>query len=224
MPPRPLMFDPTQPLRNERHEQFARLRALLVPRLIAVREAGYESMTAGNAAKLDRRKDIRARIAALSAMDEEIVRMKRERIESRLMKVVEADIVRDFAIVEKVMVGGVEVSKVVGIDWQKVIESEISIVVSEFSFDAETGCLTKFKREDALNAIAQLRDMLGFKAPTKIAPTTADGQTLTLDDVIRDVAKIREARKQAADLQSGQPAAGEKDDPQGTATAMARRF
>jgi hypothetical protein len=84
MPPRPVDFDPNMPLRNERHEHFARLRAILTPKLQAAREAGFETMTAGNVAKLDRRPDVRARIAALSKMDEDIIRMKRERIEARL--------------------------------------------------------------------------------------------------------------------------------------------
>jgi hypothetical protein len=128
MPPRPIDFDPAMPLRNERHEHFARLRVVLTPRLIAAREAGFETMTPGNAAKLDRRKDIRARIAALSQMDEEIIRMKRERIEARLMKAMEADILRDFAIVEKVMVDGTETSKVVGVDWEKLRQSDSSLL------------------------------------------------------------------------------------------------
>jgi hypothetical protein len=86
--------------RNERHERFARLRAILTPKLQAARDAGFETMAAGNVARLDRHPDIRARVAALSKMDEEIVRMKRERIEVRLMKAMEADILRDFALVE----------------------------------------------------------------------------------------------------------------------------
>jgi hypothetical protein len=165
MPPRPVDFDPTMPLRHERHECFARLRAVLTPKLQAAREAGFETMTLGNIAKLGRRPDIRARIAALSQMDEEIIRMKRGRIEERLMKAMEADILRDFAIVETVLVDGVETSKVVGVDWEKLRASDSSVVISEFIFDSETGHLTKFKREDALNAAAQLRDMLGFRAP-----------------------------------------------------------
>jgi hypothetical protein len=146
-----------------------------MPKMLAAKEAGFETMTLGNVAKLDRRPDVRARIAALSKMDEEIIRLKRERIEARLMKAMEADILRDFAIVEKVMVDGVETSKVVGVDWDKLRESDSSVIVSEFAFDSETGHLTKFKRDDALNAAAQLRDMLGFKAPQKIAATNPAG-------------------------------------------------
>ena len=47
-----------------------------------------------------------------------------------------------------------------------------------------SGRIIKFKRDDALNAIAQLRDMLGLKAPTKIPPTTPDGAALTLEAVV----------------------------------------
>jgi hypothetical protein len=173
--PRLIEFDPALPMRNEKHERFARLRAILTPKLQAAREAGFEHMTAGNAAKLDRRPDIRARVANLTAMDEEIIRMKRERIEARLRQVMETDLLRDFAIVEKATVNGVEVSKVVGINWQRLIDSGNSIVVQEILFDSETGRMTKFKREDALNAIAQLRDMLGFRAPSKITPTNPGG-------------------------------------------------
>jgi hypothetical protein len=37
MPPRPVNFDPEQPLRSEKHEHFARLRVLLVPVLEAAK-------------------------------------------------------------------------------------------------------------------------------------------------------------------------------------------
>jgi hypothetical protein len=95
--------------------------------------------------------------------------MKRERVEARLMKAMEADILRDFAVIEKVMVDGIETSKVVGVDWDKLRQSDSSVIISEFIFDAETGHLTKFKRDDALNAAAQLRDMWGLKAPAKFS-------------------------------------------------------
>jgi len=175
MPPRPVDFDPAQPLRSERHEKFARLRALLVPRLIAAREAGYDDMTPGNAAKLDRRKDIRARIAALSGLDQEIIRDKRARIEARLMAVMESDLLRDFAIIEMRDHDGKQVGEIVGINWAAVRASDSSAIVSKFKFDAKTGRLVDFERDDALNAIAQLRDMYGFKAPSKIAPTNPEG-------------------------------------------------
>jgi hypothetical protein len=55
-------------------------------------------------------------------------------------------------------------------------DSDASIVLSSFRFDAKTGALADFSRDDAMNAIAQLRDMHGFKAVTKIAPTSPDGE------------------------------------------------
>jgi hypothetical protein len=168
MPPRPVDFDPAMPLRNEKHEHFARLRAILTPKLQAAREAGFKTMASGNIAKLDRRKDIRARIAALSAIDAEIIRMKRERIEARLNLAAYGNIM-EFAKIDE------RTGELSAIDWNKVAESDLAITISEFSFDPKTGQLTKFHRDDAMNAISQLRDMHGFKAPTKIAPTDPSG-------------------------------------------------
>jgi hypothetical protein len=167
MPPRPVDFDSAMPLRNEKHEQFARLRALLVPPLIAAREAGYDDVLPGNAAKLDRRKDIRARITALSGMDEQMIRQKRARIEARLMAVMESDLLRDFAIIEMRDHDEKQVGEIVGIDWAAVRASDSSAIVSKFKFDARNGRLVDFERDDAMNAIAQLREMYGFKAPSR---------------------------------------------------------
>jgi hypothetical protein len=188
MPPRSVDFDPAQPLRNEKHEHFARLRALLVPALHAAREAGYDQMTLGNAAKLDRRKDIRARVTALSGMDELMIREKRSRIERRLMAVMEADILRDFAIIEMSDRDGKQVGEIVGIDWAAVRASDSSSIISRFKFDAKTGKLVDFERDDVLNAIGQLRDMYGFKAPAvQKTELTFDGVGLgdRLDAAIR---------------------------------------
>jgi hypothetical protein len=158
MSPRPVDFDPEMPLRNERHERFARLRAILTPKLLAAREAGFETMTAGNVAKLDRRSDIRARIAALSRMDEEILRAKRERLEQRLNLAAYGSILQ-FATIDQ------ETGEITAIDWRKVAESDLAVIISEFSFDAKSGKLTKFERDSALNALNQLRELHGFKAP-----------------------------------------------------------
>jgi len=169
MPPRPVDFDPTMPLRNERHETFARLRAILTPKLQAARESGFETMTQGNVAKLDRRKDIRARIAALSVVDEEIVRMKRERIEARLNLVAYGNILQ-FATIDQ------ETGEITSIDWRKVAESDLAVIISDLSFDPKTGKLTKFERDNALNALNQLREMHGFKAPA-VQKTELSGAT-----------------------------------------------
>jgi hypothetical protein len=166
MPPRPVDFDPEQPLRNAKHEHFARLRALLVPAHHAAKEAGYDQMTPGNAAKLDRRWDVRARITALSGMDQQMIREKRARLEARLMAVVESNILRDFAIIEMRDHDGRQVGEIVGIDWAAVQASDCSSIVSKFKFDPKTGRLVDFERDDVMNAISQLRDLYGFKAAT----------------------------------------------------------
>ena len=176
MPPRPVNFDPDLPLRNERHERFARLRAILTPRLEAAREAGFATMTPDNAAKLDRRADIRARIAALSRMDEEIVHMKRERIEARLNLAAYGNILQ-FATIDG------ETGQITSIDWRKVADSDLAVIISDLSFDPKTGKLTRFERDSALNALNQLRDLHGFRAPSKIAPTNPDGTEAYIAEV-----------------------------------------
>lgn len=167
-------------LRNSKHEKFARERALLVPTLTAARRAGYEIMTAGNAAKLDRNKKIRARIKELQAIDEDMVAAKRARLDERLSAAAFANVF-DFVKVD-------EATKLPVIDWDAVNESDASVIISEFAFDKETGALTRFKKDDPLNAISQLRDMYGFKAPTKAELTGKDGAPLVpsaTDDVAR---------------------------------------
>jgi hypothetical protein len=62
------------------------------------------------------------------------------------------------------------------IDWDNVATSPYAAVISTFKFDKDTGELVHFERDDALQALAQLRDMHGFKAPSKIAPTDPTGQ------------------------------------------------
>jgi hypothetical protein len=156
------------PLRNPRHELFARARALLVSPQQAAREAGYPDMTASNAARLDRRKDIQARVAQLSALDDELVRWKRARIEARLELAAFGNILH-FAIVDE------ETGELTGIDWRKVKDSDLAVTVSEFGFDAKSGNLMRFGRDNALGALSQLRDMLGFKAPSKVAMTDPTG-------------------------------------------------
>jgi hypothetical protein len=61
------------------------------------------------------------------------------------------------------------------IDWSKVAESPYGAIIESFKFDKDTGRLTDFGRDSALAAIAQLRDMHGFKAPTKTALTDPTG-------------------------------------------------
>jgi hypothetical protein len=60
----------SQPLVNQKHEAYARQRALLRSKIEAYRAAGFASTSdhnaRGNAGKLERRADVQARIAYLS--------------------------------------------------------------------------------------------------------------------------------------------------------------
>jgi hypothetical protein len=155
-------------LRNIKHERFALLVACLVPHQQAAKEAGIDTVYPGNVARIARRKDVRRRIDELSADSEAVVREKRSRIEARLNAAAYGNIM-EFAVIDE------ETGALVTIDWRKVKESDLPVTMEGFAFDRETGRLVKFERDNAMNAVAQLRDMLGFKAPTKVAPTNPGG-------------------------------------------------
>jgi hypothetical protein len=86
-------------LRNAKHEKFARLRALAQPRIGAYREVGWQSRTDNaayiNACRLERRPEIKDRIAYLIRQEEDLIEEKRRRIEELLWGIHEADI-QDF--------------------------------------------------------------------------------------------------------------------------------
>jgi hypothetical protein len=77
-----------QPLANAKRERYAQARAICTPRMLAYREAGFESKddhaSRGNAAKLERSPQVRDRIAWLCREEEEVLRAKRRKIESWL--------------------------------------------------------------------------------------------------------------------------------------------
>lgn len=60
------------------------------------------------------------------------------------------------------------------IDWSKVAGSPYSSTISGFKFDKDTGALVDFERDNALAALAQLRDMHGFKAPSRMSDPNGD--------------------------------------------------
>jgi len=167
-------------LRNHKHERFARLRAILMSPHEAAKEAGIDTIYPGNVARIDRRKDVRRRIIELSADDEEMIRQKRARAEARLNAAAYGNILQ-FARINP------DTGDLESIDWRRVQESELAVTLESLSFDKDTGRLTKFERDNSLNAVAQLRDMLGFKAPTKVAPTnaTGDGPATQVIEIVR---------------------------------------
>lgn len=77
-------------LANENHERYSRLRAILIPPRAAAKAIGLKP-TSGIATKLERNDKIKARIAELVAVEEDILREKREQIESALSAIAYSD-------------------------------------------------------------------------------------------------------------------------------------
>lgn len=119
-------------LTNENHERYSRLRAILIPPRAAAKAIGLKP-TSGVATKLERNKAVQARIAELVATSEDVVREKRDQIETALSAIAYGD-------------GSEFPGRRVVLDWPH-----------------------------RLGALAQLRDMHGFKAVTKTALTDPTG-------------------------------------------------
>jgi len=83
-------------LKNAKYESYCRLRASAQPRIPAYREAGWETShdddAYSNACRLERRSEIRDRIAYLTRQADELIAEKRKSIEEKLWAIHEADI------------------------------------------------------------------------------------------------------------------------------------
>jgi hypothetical protein len=83
-------------LKNPKYEKYSRLRASALPRIQAYREVGWVSredeVAYINACRLERRPEIRDRVAYLIRQEEDLVVEKRRRIEETLWNIHEADI------------------------------------------------------------------------------------------------------------------------------------
>ena len=99
----------SRPLSNARHEHFCHLRSLLCPKGQALREAGMRAVknhdAVSNATRLERRRDVRDRIAFLVRQEEEVLAEKRRRIEETLWAIHEADIGNLWETYETIKVG-----------------------------------------------------------------------------------------------------------------------
>src|SRR6516162_9804550 len=86
-------------LRNSKQEKYCRLLAALQPRAQAYREAGWNDRSdAGaysHACRLEHRPGVKDRIAYLSRQAEDLIAVKRERIEAQLWAITEGNI-QDF--------------------------------------------------------------------------------------------------------------------------------
>ena len=83
-------------LKNSKQEKYCRLRAALQPRAQAYREAGWNTRSDkgaySHACRLEHRPGVKDRIAYLSRQAEELIAVKRERIEAQLWAIAEGNI------------------------------------------------------------------------------------------------------------------------------------
>lgn len=147
---------------------YAFERSLGIPPAEACRRAGGK-VENGHATKWEQNKRVQAWIGYYRSLgqDDAMIAAKRARIEERLALAAFGNIF-DFSEINPV-------THKPSIDWRKVSESSFSAAISRFKFDKDSGVLTDFERDDALQALAQLRDMHGFKAPSKTALTDPSG-------------------------------------------------
>jgi hypothetical protein len=86
-------------LKNAKYERYCRLRASAQPRIAAYHEAGWETSNDddvySNACRLERRPEIRDRIAWLTRQEEDLIVEKRQRIEEQLWAIAQGNI-QDF--------------------------------------------------------------------------------------------------------------------------------
>jgi hypothetical protein len=99
--------DSSRALKNAKYERYCRLRASALPRIQVYREVGWRSREDDvayiNACRLERRSEIRDRIAYLTRQEE--VAEKRRRIEEQLWEIHAADIGDCFETYEAAKVG-----------------------------------------------------------------------------------------------------------------------
>jgi len=219
--PKQGIFDPAEPLKDKRRERFAHLRLIGIAPPEAAEKAGIrkrsgEKIADGNAWKIEHEPQVSARVAYLAGHETAITRETRGYVRDRLMRAASINVLRDFAIIADVMVPGaidetgkpLTVRRVVGIDWDALKASGHSAVVNGFKFDADTGMLTAFETEDALNALNQLRDMYGLKAARRTELTGKDGAPIQTAEIVRyDISdkpmSLEDWTKQHAESASG---------------------
>jgi hypothetical protein len=194
----------SQPLRNPKHERFARLRATLRPKVEAFRQCGLRAATdkiaVDSAWRLEHRKDVADRISYLSRQDEELIKAKRARLEESLWHMLEADVVDVFETTEVPRLNSkgepvldkdghpVAQKRQVVRDLQQV-PPELRHAIESISVDAKGQ--TTAKLHNKLQANAELRKMLGLDKPVQ--------QQSELDR-LSDADLIDELAKQANEL------------------------
>jgi hypothetical protein len=194
----------SQPLRNPKHERFARLRAMLRPKAEAFRQCGLRAATdkiaVDSAWRLEHRKDVADRIAYLSRQDEEVIKAKRLRLEESLWHQIEADIGHLFETVEVPNLtrdgkpvldkeGQPVTYKRQAVRDLQQVPPEVRHAIDSISTDAKGNATVKLANK--LQANAELRKLLGI-----------DKQRAVDSEISRmsDAELINELAKQANEL------------------------
>lgn len=170
-------------LRNGRHEAFARARAILVPLLEAAREAGYSTMTPGNAAKIDRSPKVRERVKFLTGNTEDVIRRKRERIERELELVASANM-DDFVVIGDHGLPVLDLTRIRDLPDDERRELMAAVKSVRYTENGPT-----FELHPKLDALAQLRKINGVDEPEKqrLEVTGKDRGPLVLSQLLGDI-------------------------------------
>lgn len=164
-----IVSEPASPPREIKPQPkaYAFERSLGIPPAEACRRAGGK-VENGQATKWEQNRRVQAWIAYYRSLGhtEEMLIAKKARIEQRLELAAYGNILE---------LSTVDPIRGPQIDWGRVAASPYGVIVSGFKFDKDTGALVDFERDNALAALAQLRDMHGFKAPSKTALTDPTG-------------------------------------------------
>lgn len=172
---------------------YAFERSLGIPPAEACRRAGGK-VENGLATKWENDNAVQAQIAYNRSIgqDDAMIAAKRERIEDRLALAAFGNIFDFATMVDRVIFVPGEgedaapeekTVKTPVIDWDKVAASPYGAIIAGFKFDKDSGILVDFERDSALQAIAQLRDMHGFKAPAKTEHAGPGGGPMQYVDV-----------------------------------------
>ena len=208
-----IALDPAAaPLRNPRHERFARARSLLTPKLEAYRRAFWDDereptsaelhALRGNASKLERNAKVAARIAYLARQDEDVLRAKRERLEEFLWLVHEANPADLWEIAEKEKTDG-DGEAVFDVDGNPVmVRYQRLKFMSELPEDLQRTVQSirytesgrpQVERYSAMQANQELRKLLGIGA---VSREIGDGELTRMSDA----ELIAELSRQANEL------------------------
>lgn len=172
--------DPTLPL-PEPLETYAFERSCgMTPTEACRRASGEKAVNNGAPTKWERRPLVQGRIRYFRTIGQTdaMLAAKRVRIEERLELAAYGNLFE---------FGQLHATRnSLSIDWLKVSESPYGVIVSGFKFDKDSGHLTDFDRDNALQALAQLRDMNGFKA--------VEGHKLEVGDTLATVLREIDGR------------------------------